>query len=158
YRTGVDWMTTVKLAPRRTEAEPVRGHRAVLVDFNKEPGAPTQYQLAWEYRDDAWAVVSSSEGQMNPAELRQVAEAFTPAATPHAVKIAFRLTTPPPGYKVVSIGSALASGQRSAIVLVPDAIAEARLAQPDRLHAPDERNTPLKTISVLISTGPRGIL
>jgi hypothetical protein len=157
FRPGVDPISGYKIAPKVTDAEPVNGRRAFHIEPATAPGGPAEYRFAWEYADDALAVVAPTEAAMTRAELRQVAEAFT-TAPPHPVTLAFRVAALPDGYKLVTAAGDPRSGQRSVVNLVPEDVAKARLAQPGRGRAPGERAEANRLISIRLSTGPRGVL
>ncbi|GIF52810.1 hypothetical protein DFJ67_1156 [Asanoa ferruginea] len=69
--------------------------------------------VAWQYATGSWATLESEDvgARGVPADaLRQLAEAFAPAASPRPATTAFRARYVPAGWTLASAGSALVTG------------------------------------------------
>jgi hypothetical protein len=136
YRPGV----------ARTDTAPVRGRAAYFIG-----GGSDERWLAWEYADGAVAVVEPDVSGVTDAELRQVAEAFTPSPAGR-VRVAFHAGYVTGDYKLIDAGSDPAGGLRAQATFVPAAQAAARMRQPGRGLPPDQRGQAGKVISIRVST------
>ncbi|MFI7548141.1 hypothetical protein ACIBQ2_00175 [Micromonospora sediminimaris] len=85
----------------------VAGRDAVQWTFT----SPAGRQLAWEYADDAWAVVTAYTHEAAPtfAELSALATAMKPS-TPEAATLPFTVGHVPSGYAPVELGTRATSG------------------------------------------------
>jgi hypothetical protein len=115
---------------QRIAVEPVGGRPAEVQQW--PPGSKDVEQLSWQYADGSWAVVRAGLSMMSRAEMRSVAEGFTPGER-RPVTVGVRFGSVPAGYRVVEAAAAPADPERlSALSLVPEETAVERLARPDR--------------------------
>lgn len=129
YRPGVE-VPGMKVA-RLTDTEPVNGRPAVII--HTPPGeVRVEYQMAWRYADDAWAVVWLMEhgGRTSAAELRAIVEAFPPSA-PREVTLGFKLGHVADGYRLAEVGTD-EPGRASSALFLPEKETTERLRRPDR--------------------------
>lgn len=154
YRPGVDPFVRPH-APTTTGTTPVRGRKAYFVQ-PYAPSPPAERWLAWEYADDAIAVVEPQAARgMTDAELRQVAEGFTPGTpVPVPVRLPFRAGYVSGDYTLVDIVADPDGALRSMATFVPADQAASRMRQPNRGLAPGEKGAAGKIISIRVDALP----
>jgi hypothetical protein len=104
YRPGVFRPT------RFLHAEPVRvhdrpGYFGADITYRDERGPHPRPALAWQYADNAWAVLSNLTPTVyTKADLIKIAEGL-PGSPAYPATVAFRASWTPPGYRVTSAGT-----------------------------------------------------
>src|SRR5689334_281998 len=113
FRPGVYPFSRSTPAAHMTDTARVDGRRAYFVESGGDRW------LAWEYADGATAVVQPLTVRgLSDAQLRQVAEAFTPG-TPAPVRLAFTAGYVTGDYTLAEVVADPAAGVRTAATFVP---------------------------------------
>jgi hypothetical protein len=118
YRPGVD-PTWAFDGSKITDSAPVNGRQAIFLD-PKLPDGPNTAGLAWQYADDAWAIVWSWFGRLKRADLTQVAKRL-PTGPKRAARVSFRSTYVPNGYRLVQVDGPDSGGAVSGMLFGPAA-------------------------------------
>lgn len=146
FRPGVDPFSRAKPAAHMTDTARVDGRRAYFVESNGDRW------LAWEYADGATAVVKPVVNRgLSDAELRQVAEAFTPGR-PAPVRVAFRAGYIAADYTLAEVVADPAADVRTAATFVPATQVMLRLHQPDRGLPPGTHGLASQVLSIRLTT------
>jgi hypothetical protein len=129
-----------------TDTDRVDGRHAF---FTESDGVRS---LGWELADGAVALVKPQViGGLTDAELRQVAEAFTPGkAAP--VRLAFKAGYVTGDYTLAEVTADPAAGIRAAATFVPATQVMVRLHQPDRGLPPGTTGQASKVLSIRLTT------
>ncbi|WP_433373142.1 hypothetical protein ACQPZX_01265 [Actinoplanes sp. CA-142083] len=146
FRPGVYPFSRSGAGYHLTDTARVDGGRAYFVERNGDRW------LAWEYGGGAVAVVKPQNVRgLSDAELRQVAEAFTPG-TPTPVRVAFKAGYVAGDYTLAEVAAHPDSGIRTAANFVPAVQVMVRLHQPDRGLPPGTQGQASKVLSIRVTT------
>jgi hypothetical protein len=134
YHPGVADPLAADKGVKRTATPAIGGRPAYLATH---PGLPV---LVWQYADDAYAIIAPSAADaLTKAEMRQVAVAFR-AGTASPVRVPFRITVVPPGYRLVQAQWEPSDGLSAMTRFLPVSVATPRISDVDHGPAPDPRS------------------
>jgi hypothetical protein len=150
YHAGVD-PTGDYLGLLQPPTDPIGGRPAFFV-VPQERGAAIH--LVWQYVPNAYAELTASSSAMTEAQMRQVAEAFSPGATRPA-QIGFGMDQLPANYKLVEASGRpiadVTGAPTSGATFVLASAAKAMAAQPDRGVPPEDRNNPDYSLKISLA-------
>jgi hypothetical protein len=110
--------------------------------------------LLWQYASNAYAELTADPSAMTEAQMRQVAEAFSPGATRPA-QIGFAMDRVPPNYMLVEASGRpiadVTGAPTSGATFVLASAAKAMAAQPDRGVPPEDRNNPDYSLKISLA-------